>query len=192
VACTWRPAPAESGSVDVGVPPATAPDIGSQMLTLTTDRGVITIQLDVADAPCTSASMAYLANIHFYDNTKCHRLVPSVLALQCGDRTGTGSGDAGYQFADEYRPQGQPPAYHAGDVAMANAGPDTNGSQFFFVYGDSPLPGSYTLFGHVVQGLDIIQTVAAGGDDEAFAQSGGGGHPLLPLTIVTAAADPVS
>jgi peptidyl-prolyl cis-trans isomerase B (cyclophilin B) len=192
VTCTWRPEPTASGSVDVGMPPTSAANVGSQQLTLTTDRGVITIQMDIANAPCTAASMAYLANIHFYDNTKCHRLVPSIFALQCGDRTGTGTGDPGYQFADEYKPQGQTPAYHAGDVAMANAGPDTNGSQFFFVYGDGPLPGNYTLFGHVVQGLDIIQAVGAGGDDEAFAQSGGGGHPNLPITIVTATADPVS
>ena len=92
--------------------------------------------MDLSKTPCTAASLAYLASKGFYDNTACHRLVDGIFALQCGDPSGTGSGGATYRFDDENLPTGKLPAYHDGDVAMANTGqPGSNGSQFFFVYG---------------------------------------------------------
>ncbi len=189
--CRWEPAPAPS-SVAPGMdatlqPDAEVPAIGRPRLTLATNRGAIVIEMDRSVTPCTAASMAFLAGRHYYDNSTCHRLVQDIFALQCGDPTGSGEGGPGYQFADENLQPDKLPAYHQGDVAMANAGPGTNGSQFFFVYGVSTLPGDYPLFGHVVSGLDIVEAVGAGGDDGAFDNGGpGGGHPKLALTIRSA------
>jgi peptidyl-prolyl cis-trans isomerase B (cyclophilin B) len=173
------------------LPPANPPTSGFQIMSLTTKYGVIKIQMDYSKTPCTAASMAYLAQKKFYKDTSCHRLVAGIFALQCGDPTGTGSGGPGYQFNDENLPKDQLPAYHDGDVAMANAGANTNGSQFFFVFGVATLPGDYSLWGHVVQGLDIIKKIAADGDDEAFAQSGGGGHPNTPLEFTDVSVTPI-
>ncbi len=190
VRCDWQAETAGPSSGSVGTPDEVVPARGTQTLTMTTNRGVITVDMSLAATPCTAASMAHLANAHFYDHTSCHRLVTDIFTLQCGDPTGTGEGGPGYQFADENVPDSTMPAYHAGDVAMANGGPDTNGSQFFFVYQDSQIPGGFSLFGHVTSGLDIIRAVGAGGDDEAYAQEAGGGHPLIPLTFTSITATP--
>src|SRR5439155_26417727 len=117
---------------------------------------------------CTAASFAYLSGKKFFDNTKCHRLTTQgIFVLQCGDPSGTGQGGPAYKFPDEYKPAPPdqpaptasavptpspspaqtPPLYTRGSLAMANSGADTNGSQFFIVYKDSPLPANYTLFG---------------------------------------------
>src|SRR5262249_1944005 len=89
-----------------------------------------------------------------------------------------------YTVADENLPKDKLPAYHTGDVAMANTGqPNSNGTQFFFVYDNSQLQGDYSLFARVVEGEDIIKTVAAGGDDGAFEAQAGGGHPNDKLTL---------
>ena len=99
--------------------------------------------------------------------------------LQCGDPTGTGTGGPGYSFADELAGD---ETYPAGTLAMANAGPDTNGSQFFIVYDDTPLPASYTVFGTIDDaGLEVVRTVAQAGSDETFGQ--GDGAPVTPVTI---------
>jgi peptidyl-prolyl cis-trans isomerase B (cyclophilin B) len=174
-------------------PPATKQTTsGYRLMTINTNRGVITIEMNLSKAPCTGASMTTLAQAGYYNNSKCHRLVASIDALQCGDPTGLGTGGPGYQFADENLPAGQLPAYHPGDVAMANSGAGgTNGSQFFFVWGVSSLPGNYSLWGHVVTGMNIVSAVAAGGDDEAFASQAGGGHPKLPLVFNSVSVGPV-
>jgi peptidyl-prolyl cis-trans isomerase B (cyclophilin B) len=165
-----------------------------------TNLGQITIQMNLAKAPCTSASFAYLASKKFFDGSSCHRLLNQgdSHVLQCGDPSGTGQGGPSYTFADENLPTDQRPAYVAGDVAMANSGANTNGSQFFIVFDDTDLPASYTLFGKVTQGLDIAKKVAEGGDDEAFASANpdgsagaGGGHPKTKLTFTTVTAGPV-
>jgi peptidyl-prolyl cis-trans isomerase B (cyclophilin B) len=144
--------------------------------------------------------MTHLAQTGFFTKpnpgvpSSCHRLVTSIFVLQCGDPTYTGSGGPGYQFNDENLHSDQLPAYHEGDVAMANSGANTNGSQFFFVYQTSSLPGNYSLWGHVVQGLEIVKQIAAGGDDDAFdqQQSGSGdGHPLTPLVFKSVEVGPV-
>ncbi|MBX7453473.1 peptidylprolyl isomerase [Mycolicibacterium sp. 3033] len=140
-----------------------------------TNQGNIGLQLDNAKSPCTVNSFASLANKGFFDNTPCHRLTTSegLAVLQCGDPTGQGTGGPGYQFAneyptDQYQPDDpklqQPVLYPRGTLAMANAGPGTNGSQFFLVYKDSTLPPNYTVFGTIDQtGLATLDKIAAAG-----------------------------
>lgn len=190
--CVWTnefanvpsPSPLPAGIKDVGTPPTDVPRTGFQVLTFDTNLGPVKVEMDLSKTPCTAASMAYLAGKGFYDNTSCHRLVTDIFALQCGDPSGTGSGGATYRFDDENKPTNKLPAYHDGDVAMANTGqPGTNGTQFFFVYGNTPLQGDYSLWGKVIAGMDIIKKVAAGGDDGAYAQQAGGGHPNTPITF---------
>jgi len=140
-----------------------------------TNQGPLPLTLDRAKAPCTVQSFVHLARWRFYDRTTCHRLTtyPTLQVLQCGDPTGTGEGGPGYSYKDEL-PVGLPPAptdptgarkvYARGVLAMANAGPDTNGSQFFVVYGDSALRPDYSIFGTVNGvGLSTLDRIAAGG-----------------------------
>jgi peptidyl-prolyl cis-trans isomerase B (cyclophilin B) len=190
--CDWTEAP-ETATVDVGVPPAGEPREGTQRMTVATNLGDIVVEIDVAAAPCTAASFAHLADNQVYDGSKCHRMFPGI--LQCGDPTARGDGyrdtdgqgGPSYRFADENLPVGQTPAYPAGTVAMANSGPDTNGSQFFFVYRDLDLDGpNYGVIGRVVTGMEVLQEVDAIGHDGAFEPSlGGGGHPNEDVVIET-------
>ncbi|GAA1818650.1 hypothetical protein GCM10009682_44180 [Luedemannella flava] len=199
-ACVWNPlvdpsaTPKPSlpaGIKDVGTPATTVPATGTQTVTLDTNLGKIEFAMDLTKTPCTAASITHLAGKKYYDGTGCHRLVTQISALQCGDPAGDGTGGPTYRFASENLPTGKRPAYGVGDVAMANADnaeqgiTDTNGSQFFFVYGQSELPANYTLVGHVTAGLDIIKSVGAAGDDGAFAQQAGGGHPKKKITFKT-------
>lgn len=144
-------------------PPASnAPNTGNAKSTMTIGQGVIEMELDRAAAPCTISSFASLAGQGYFDGTSCHRLTASasLSVLQCGDPSGTGAGGPGYEFPDELSGS---ETYEAGTVAMANAGPDTNGSQFFLVYADSTLPPDYTVFGKITAGLDILTGIAAKG-----------------------------
>jgi peptidyl-prolyl cis-trans isomerase B (cyclophilin B) len=138
-----------------------------------TTQGVITVRMLTSQAPCTTFSFRFLASKGFYNQTHCHRLtVQGIYVLQCGDPTGTGSGAPGYQFNDENLTGA---TYPAGTVAMANAGPNTNGSQFFFTWKDTTLQPAYTPFGTVIGGLNVLQKIAAAGDDQ---QNGpGDGYP---------------
>jgi peptidyl-prolyl cis-trans isomerase B (cyclophilin B) len=140
-----------------------------------TTQGVITVRMLTDKAPCTSFSFRFLASRGYYNNTHCHRLtVQGIFVLQCGDPTGTGSGGPGYAFNDENLAGA---TYPAGTVAMANAGPNTNGSQFFFTWKDTTLAPAYTPFGTVIGGLNVLQKIAAAGDDQ---QNGpGDGYPNL-------------
>jgi len=146
---------------------------------IVTNCGTITIKLDGKAAPHTVNSFAFLASKHYFDNTPCHRLTTSgIYVLQCGDPTGSGSGGPGYQFQDENLGAIKNNTYPAGIVAMANAGPGTNGSQFFLVYKDSPLSPNYTPFGQIVSGLDVVQKIAAAGSNPP-----GDGSPKQPVVI---------
>jgi peptidyl-prolyl cis-trans isomerase B (cyclophilin B) len=148
--------------------------------TLVTDQGEVTIEMDAAAAPCTTNSFRHLATEKYFDGTPCHRLTTSaIFVLQCGDPTGTGSGGPGYQFGEENTPADAQANYPAGTVAMANAGPGTNGSQFFLVYEDTTLPPQYTIFGTITDGLDVVKAVAEAGVDGG----GGDGEPAQPVTI---------
>lgn len=177
VTCTYTPSP-RGAAKEAGLPPAVEPATGTATATIDLTGGSVQIELDRETAPCTVGSFVHLAQVGFYDDTPCHRLTssPSLSVLQCGDPSGSGSGGPGYSYADETNPD---MVYPAGTVAMANAGPDTNGSQFFLVYADSTLPPDYTVFGTITQGLDVIQGIAAKG------ASGGGrdGAPAEPVTI---------
>ncbi|NHC13971.1 peptidylprolyl isomerase [Motilibacter deserti] len=149
--------------------------------TLDTNCGTIELTLDGAKAPHTVNSFAFLAGEKYFDGTSCHRLTTSgIFVLQCGDPTGTGTGGPGYQFQDENLPKDGAANYPAGTVAMANSGAGTNGSQFFLVYKDTQLPPNYSVFGKITKGLDILEKVAAAGDD-----SGGDGKPNQPVTLNT-------
>jgi peptidyl-prolyl cis-trans isomerase B (cyclophilin B) len=148
--------------------------------TIVTNCGTIVAALGGAKAPHTVNSFAFLAGKHYFDNTVCHRLTTQgIHVLQCGDPTGTGGGGPGYTIPDENLAGA---TYPAGTLAMANTGqPHTGGSQFFFVYGDTPLPPQYTPFGTVTSGLDVLQGIAAAGDDGS--NGSGDGHPNQPVTI---------
>jgi cyclophilin family peptidyl-prolyl cis-trans isomerase len=125
-----------------------------------TSHGTITIELDAKAAPTTVNNFVCLASAGYYDFTLFHRIINGFM-IQAGDPTGTGMGGPGYQINDEL-PTGQLP-YKKGSVAMANAGPNTNGSQFFIVQADQPaeFPANYSIFGHVTSGIEVVDEIAA-------------------------------
>jgi peptidyl-prolyl cis-trans isomerase B (cyclophilin B) len=135
--------------------------------TLKTSCGDISIKLDAKNAPQTVNSFVFLAQQEYFNHTKCHRLTTSgIYVLQCGDPTGTGSGGPGYTLPDEYLkdPAIQGGSYPAGTVAMANTGAaHSGGSQFFLVYQTSQLAPSYTPFGTITSGLDVLRHIARDG-----------------------------
>ena len=177
--CTYAAASAPAAR-KVGVPPTTPDGKATYQATIVTNRGTVVIDLLNSKATCTVNSFVYLAIKKYFNGTNCHRLTTSgIFVLQCGDPTGTGRGGPGYKFANENLAGAR---YTAGTVAMANAGPGTNGSQFFLVYRNSlSLPASYTPFGTVVKGLGIVQNVAKAGTDNANAP--GDGHPKDKVII---------
>ena len=124
---------------------------------LHTNHGDITMTFDAENAPQTVNNWLFLARDGFYDGVIFHRVVPGFVA-QGGDPTGTGTGGPGYKFRDELDGPG---GYSRGTVAMANAGPNTNGSQFFICLDDVGLPHAYTIFGKVIDGMDAVDAVAA-------------------------------
>lgn len=129
--------------------------------TINTSRGTIVIDLFAADAPLTVNNFVFLAREGFYDGLKFHRVIADFM-VQGGDPTGTGSGGPGYRFADEVR--GNPNRHKGpGVLSMANAGPNTNGSQFFITHVPTPwLDGKHTVFGQVTQGQDVVDSIRQG------------------------------
>ena len=131
-----------------------------------TNFGDFTIEFDAEQAPNTVNNFVVLSRYHYYDGVSCHRVVPNFV-IQCGDPDGTGAGGPGYTFDDELPEEGQ---YELGSLAMANSGPNTNGSQFFVISGPdgTQLPPQYSLFGQVTEGLDttIAAIAALGQADE--------------------------
>lgn len=128
---------------------------------VTTNKGTLTVALDPVAAPKTVNNFVFLARFHYYDGIVFHRIIPGFMC-QGGDPEGTGRGGPGYRFDDELPAPGR---YEIGSLAMANAGPNTNGSQFFIVSGRDgvSLAPSYSLFGKVVKGLDILTAIEAVG-----------------------------
>lgn len=164
---------------DVGTPPAEVETTGTTPVTITTDAGDIPLTLDRANAPCATASMVYLAEQDFFDDTPCHRLTTSegLKVLQCGDPSGTGTGGPTYEFPTQVTGD---ETYERGVVAMANSGQGFDGSQFFLVYGDSQLQPDYTVIGSIDEaGLAVLDQIA-----EAGVEGGGAdGAPAQPVTI---------
>jgi cyclophilin family peptidyl-prolyl cis-trans isomerase len=124
--------------------------------TLDTNHGVIEIEFDAVRSPLAVNNFVFLSREGYYDGIVFHRVIEGFM-IQGGDPTGTGSGGPGYKFRDELEGDG---IYSRGTVAMANAGPSTNGSQFFICHRDAGLPHSYTIFGKVTSGLDVVDSIA--------------------------------
>lgn len=163
-----------TASRKVSLPPAKPDTSVTYTATVKTSRGAIVIDLLGSKAPCTVNSFVSLSDQKFFNNTPCPRLsnTQGLYILQCGDPTGTGSGGPGYGFGNENLAGA---TYPAGTLAMANSGqPDSNGSQFFFVFKTTALPPNYTPFGQVVSGLNILQNVGSRGFGPPLNAAGGG------------------
>lgn len=145
--------------------------------TLKTNKGDIKIEFYENDAPNTVNNFLTLAKKDYYDGVIFHRVIKGFM-IQGGDPTGTGSGGPGYKFADELNPatESYKNGYKRGTVAMANAGPNTNGSQFFIMHSDYPLPNAYTIFGKVVSGMEVVDAIAE-------TATGPGDRPLEEIVI---------
>ncbi|GEP32365.1 hypothetical protein NSZ01_01330 [Nocardioides szechwanensis] len=164
---------------EVDLPADQAAYDGEVAMTISLSAGDVDVTLDAGAAPCTVNSFTSLAAQGYFDDTVCHRLTtgPFLQVLQCGDPSASGSGGPGYSFADELTGD---ETYGAGTLAMANAGPDTNGSQFFIVYGDSQLDPAYTVFGSVDPAtLGVVQDIADEGVEGGYED----GPPASPVTI---------
>lgn len=145
---------------------------------IATSKGTFSVELFAADAPNTVNNFVNLAQDGFYDGTPFHRIIAGFM-FQGGDPTGTGAGGPGYRFRDEMG-RDYPHDYEKGTLAMANAGPNTNGSQFFVCLSDlrSRLPKNYTIFGKVTSGMEVVDALGA-------VKTGGGGENSKPLEPVT-------
>lgn len=152
-------------------------DKKTHMITIDTNYGKIVMETYDSDAPNTVKNFITLAEKGFYNGLTFHRVIKGFM-IQGGDPNGTGTGGPGYQFADELNPNtaSYKAGYKKGVVAMANAGPNTNGSQFFIMTADYPLPNLYTIFGKVVSGQDVVDKIA-------LVQTGANDKPISPVTM---------
>ncbi|WP_242894181.1 peptidylprolyl isomerase [Actinomadura litoris] len=185
--CAYKPVDAAQAadSKKVGTPPANPAYAGMVQATVKTNQGDIVMSLDASKARCTVNSFGFLAQKNYFDNTPCHRITGggSLNVLQCGDPKGTGRGGPGYQYANENTTGAK---YLKGTLAMANSGPDTNGSQFFMVYADSQLPPDYTVFGKITKGVEVLEKAAKAGvadNKQEKGQPGFDGAPKEKVTI---------
>ncbi len=138
---------------------------------LKTSKGDVEIELNATATPVTVNNFVYLAGKKYYDNTIFHRVIKGFM-IQGGDPTGTGRGNPGYQFNDDPITEN----YTRGTIAMANAGPNTNGSQFFIMHKDYDLPKNYVIFGHVIKGIEVIDKIA-----ESKVEASEMGEPSKPV-----------
>ena len=157
----------------------------NHLITLTTNFGIIQFQTYDADAPKAANNFITLAKKGFYDKLIFHRVIKGFM-IQGGDPKGDGTGGPGYAFEDELNPSA--PSYQAGYemgvVAMANAGPNTNGSQFFIMLENYPLPHNYTIFGKVVKGQDVVHAIGE-------LKTGPNDRPLTPAVILKVSVEEV-
>ena len=154
--------------------------MANRIAVIETNKGKIRFELLEADAPKTTENFRLLAERGYYDGVIFHRVIKGFM-IQGGDPTGTGRGGAsawGGRFNDEINRSSEvyQRGYKAGTVAMANAGPNTNGSQFFIMHADYPLPPSYTIFGRVTEGQDVVDAIASTPRDSSD-------KPLSPVTM---------
>lgn len=152
---------------------------GQHLVTIKTDLGDMTFQTYDADAPKTVQNFIALAEKGFYNNVIFHRVIPGFM-IQGGDPTGTGMGGPGYKFEDELNPatDSYKAGYKKGVLAMANSGPNTNGSQFFIMVSDYPLPNNYTIFGKIVSGQEVADNIAQQPRDQR-----NNDRPLTPVKM---------
>ncbi|MGE5596331.1 MAG: peptidylprolyl isomerase [Hyphomicrobiales bacterium] len=143
--------------------------------TIETTAGTMTAELFPGDAPQTVNNFVFLARDDYYNDVIFHRVISGFM-IQGGDPTGTGTGGPGYRFADEPVKR----KYDRGTLAMANAGPNTNGSQFFIMHADYPLPPNYTIFGKLTSGEDVLDKIAT-------AKTGPQDRPVDPVSIKSVA-----
>ncbi|WP_459985981.1 peptidylprolyl isomerase [Nocardioides sp. AN3] len=190
VSCTYKP---DGSGGDIELPPAKAAKSGKVPVTINSSVGDLKLTLDADHAPCTVNSFVSLAKQGFYDGIYCHRIGDPAQfpMLQCGDPTAkdpaslaaAGTGGPGYSFADELTGAEK---YGAGTLAMANAGPDTNGSQFFMVFGDIGLSPDYTVFGTIdAATLTTLKKVAAAGNNGSNGDGTGAPNTPVRFTGVT-------
>jgi cyclophilin family peptidyl-prolyl cis-trans isomerase len=160
-------------------PPTMQIDVNKQYAaTIVTSDGSMTAQLFAKETPATVNNFVFLARQGFYDGVPFHRIIKGFM-VQTGDPTGTGTGSPGYRFPDEPVTR----KYERGTLAMANSGPNTNGSQFFIVLADYPLPPQYTIFGKVSDGLDTLDKL--GNTPVQSDPRGENSKPVKPPTIAT-------
>ncbi|MGO4598304.1 peptidylprolyl isomerase [Terrabacter sp. 2RAF25] len=181
--CSAPPANQTSPKQQTTVPAKATAAGKTFVATVKTTCGDLVLDLDGTKAPQTVASFLNLAKTGYWAPSPCHRLTTEgIFVLQCGDPTGTGSGDPGYQFGIENAPASG--KYPRGTLAMARGqAPDTNGGQFFITYKETQLPtdtGGYTIFGKVTKGMDIVDKIAAGGLVTA-----GQPTPVNPISILS-------
>lgn len=159
-------------------PPMCIDEAKTYTAVMTTDVGDVTFALDAKKAPKTVNNFVVLSRYGYYDGVPFHRVIPGFM-IQGGDPTGQGNGGPGYEFEDELPAAGE---YEIGSLAMANAGPDTNGSQFFVVTGDSgvALPPDYSLFGKVTSGMETVREIEEDGSPDG---SPGEQHRIDSITI---------
>jgi cyclophilin family peptidyl-prolyl cis-trans isomerase len=169
-------APVSAAPKQFSAPPAMSIDPAKKYTaTIDTSMGTMTAELFASEAPVTVNNFVFLARQGFYDGVTFHRVINNFM-VQTGDPTGTGTGGPGYRFNDEPVKR----KYVRGTLAMANAGPNTNGSQFFIVHKDYPLPPNYTIFGQVTDGLDVLDSIAT---TPTGPGRGGPDTPRTPITI---------
>lgn len=157
-------------------PPMTINKEASYSATLKTTKGTIVIELNAKATPITVNNFVSLARKKFYDGTIFHRVISGFM-IQGGDPTGTGAGGPGYKFDDEPF-EGE---YTRGTIAMANAGPNTNGSQFFIMHKDAALPKNYVIFGKVTEGIEVVDSIAEA--EVTTSSSGEKSRPVEPVKI---------
>ena len=155
VSCASGP----SGPKTYSAPPPMTIDKDKQYTaTIETQKGDLVLELFASDVPVTVNNFVFLTREGFYDDTTFHRVIPGFMA-QGGDPTGTGAGNPGYSFADEFTEH----AHVVGALSMANAGPNTNGCQFFITYAPQPhLDGKHSVFGQLVEGMDVLEKIKSG------------------------------
>jgi cyclophilin family peptidyl-prolyl cis-trans isomerase len=165
-----------SGTTQFSAPPPMTIDQSKKYTaTIDTSMGTMTADLFATEAPVTVNNFVFLAQQGFYNGVTFHRVINNFM-IQTGDPTGTGTGGPGYRFNDEPVKR----QYVRGTLAMANAGPNTNGSQFFIVQKDYPLPPNYTIFGVLTSGLDVLDKIATSPTGPG---KGGPDTPRTPITI---------
>lgn len=222
--CAWTAASSDTNTdlQEVGTPETKGiPESGTKTMTINFTQGTVEVQMDLAETPCSAASLSFLAGQNFFDNTTCHRLVSgSFYALQCGDPKATGLGGPTYTSIDENLPladetdsasasatatesveasasvdpsassttSGDTYSYSKGIVAFSNNGPNTNGSQFYIFYADSPsISSEFSIIGTVTSGIDVVEGIAAVGiaDVDGVAQTDGAPKETVTISTLT-------